>query len=79
MRRRPPDFEIRREVCQSLRDSEITGPLIESAEKLTRPKMDPVRQLAFDEALIDWCGLADLYASEIRRKRDKKRPEWDRF
>ena len=76
--RRPPDFDVRQEVIRSLRESEVTGPLIEATEKLTRPKLDPVAQLHFDEALIDWCGLADLYAVEVRRKLEKRRPEWDR-
>ena len=77
--RRPPDFELRQEVCRSLRESEITGPLLDSAEKLTRPRLDPVRQLAFDEALIRWCGLADLYKREVGRKKDKTRQEPDIF
>ena len=67
------DFQIRQQVCQELRQSPITGPLLDTTEKMMRPKLTPARQLAVDEALVFAAGLADLYEAEIRRKVEKVR------
>ena len=67
------DAEARRAVMADFRSSPVTRPLLWEAEKVVRPVMGRASGTAFDEAVVEEAGLADLYRREVERRKRKVR------